>query len=420
MSQPALEVSAAFSAIAERAATVLMHTYAPQPVAMRSGKGCILTDVDGQEYLDLAGGIAVNVLGHGHPAVVDTLVEQAARAIHLSNLYFSEPQLDAAEKLVATAFPSRVYFCNSGAEAIETAIKIARKWGKLHRNGASTIICARGAFHGRTMGALAATANRHYREPFEPLPRGFIHVAYDDLGAVESAIDDSTVAVLMEPIEGQSGVVPMNDDTLRGLRRLCDERNLLLILDEIQSGMGRTGKWWAHQHAGIVPDVMAVAKGLGGGLPIGAVLAGPRADIFTLSDHGSTFGGGPLVTAVAAAVIDAILREGLVENAARVGERLRHGLLQLAEGGAPIAEVRGRGLMLGVVLTQPVAQQLVLAALRRGLLINATGASALRLIPPLILSDAQADEAVERLAAAFLLVAGGAASGAGAPEGKKP
>ena len=419
MSQTAPETSAAFSAIEERAATVLMHTYAPQPVAMRTGKGCILTDVDGREYLDLAGGIAVNVLGHAHPAVLGTLVEQAARAIHLSNLYFSEPQLEAAEKLVATAFPSRVYFCNSGAEAIETAIKIARKWGKLNRNGASTIICARGAFHGRTMGALAATANRHYREPFEPLPRGFIHVAYDDLGAVERAVDDHTVAVLMEPIEGQSGVVPMSDETLRGLRRLCDERNLLLMLDEIQSGMGRTGTWWAHQHAGIVPDVMAVAKGLGGGLPIGATLAGPRADIFTLSDHGSTFGGGPLVTAVAAAVIDAILREGLVENAARVGERLRHGLLRLAQEGAPIAEVRGRGLMLGVVLTRPVAQQLVLAALHHGLLITATGASALRLIPPLILSEAQADEAVERLAATFEAVADTAGAGA-APESGKP
>ena len=415
MSQPAPEMSAAFSAIEERAATVLMQTYAPQPVAMRSGKGCILTDVDGHEYLDLAGGIAVNVLGHAHPAVLGTLVEQAGRAIHLSNLYFSEPQLDAAEKLVATAFPSRVYFCNSGAEAIETAIKIARKWGKLNRDGASTIICARGAFHGRTMGALAATANRHYREPFEPLPRGFIHVAYDDLAAVEGAIDGSTVAVLMEPIEGQSGVVPMSDETLRGLRRLCDERNLLLILDEIQSGMGRTGRWWAHQHAGIVPDVMAVAKGLGGGLPIGAVLAGPRADILTVSDHGSTFGGGPLVTAVAAAVIDAIEREGLVENAARVGDRLRQGLLQLAERGAPIAQVRGRGLMLGVVLTQPIAPQLVLTALHHGLLINATGASALRLIPPLLLSEAQADEAVEQLAAAFELVTAAAAAESSRP-----
>jgi len=403
VSRPAPQVSAALSAIEERAATVLMSTYAHQPVAIRTGRGCTLTDVDGREYLDLVGGIAVNVLGHGHPAVLGTLAEQAGRAIHLSNLYFSEPQLDAAERLVATAFPSRVFFCNSGTEAVETAIKIARKWGKLNRNGASTIICARGAFHGRTMGALAATSNRQYREPFEPLPRGFIHVAYDDLAAVREAIDDRTVAVLMEPIEGQSGVVPMSDETLRGLRRLCDKHDLLLLLDEIQSGMGRTGRWWAHQHAGIVPDVMAVAKGLGGGLPIGAVLAGPRADIFAPGDHGTTFGGGPLVTAVAAAVLDAIEREGLVANAARVGERLRRGLLQLGRSGAPIAEVRGRGLMLGAVLSAPVAHQVVGAALERGLLVNATGTSALRLVPPLVLTEAEADQALERLGGAFEL-----------------
>ncbi len=394
-------MSAALSAVEERAATVLMSTYVPQPVAIRAGRGCFLTDVDGREYLDLVGGIAVNVLGHAHPAVLGAITEQAGRVVHLSNLYFSEPQLDAAERLVATAFPSRAFFCNSGAEAVETAIKIARKWGKLQKGGASTIICARGAFHGRTLGALAATANRHYREPFEPLPRGFAHVAYDDVAAVEDAIDERTVAVLMEPIEGQSGVLPMRDETLRGLRELCDRHDLLLILDEIQSGMGRTGRWWAHQHAGIVPDVMAVAKGLGGGLPIGAVLAGPRADIFEPGDHGSTFGGGPLVTAVAAAVLEAIRSEGLVENAARVGDHLRRGLLRLGERGAPVAEVRGRGLMLGVVLTEPVAHRVVEAALDLGLLLNATGASALRIIPPLVLTEAQAGDALDRLAAAF-------------------
>jgi len=401
MSHPALRISSALSAIEERAATVLMPTYTHQPVAIRAGSGCTVTDVDGREYLDMVAGIAVNVLGHGHPAVLGTIAEQAARVVHLSNLYFSEPQLDAAERLVATAFPSRVFFCNSGTEAVETAIKIARKWGKLNRDGASTIVCARGAFHGRTMGALAATSNRHYREPFEPLPRGFVHVPYDDLAAVEEVVDGRTVAVLMEPIEGQSGVVPMSDETVRGLRGLCDQHNLLLILDEIQTGMGRTGRWWAHQHAGIVPDVMAVAKGLGGGLPIGAVLAGPRADILESGDHGTTFGGGPLVTAVAAAVLDAIESEGLVANAARVGERLHRGLVELGQRGAPIAQVRGRGLMLGVVLTEPVAPAVVAAALDLGLLINATSRSALRLVPPLVLTAAQADAALEMLAAAF-------------------
>ncbi len=247
MTEPAPAMSARMSAIEERGRTVLMPTYGRQPVALREGRGCRVTDVDGREYLDMIGGLAVSVLGHAHPAVLAAIQKQASRLVHVSNLVHSEPQLDAAEKLVATAFPSRVFFCNSGAEAVEGAIKLARKWGVLHGRAAGTIICARGAFHGRTMGALAATSHRRYRAPFEPLPRGFVHVAYDDLSAVAGAVDGSTVAVLMEPIEGKSGVVPMSDDTLRGLRRLCDEKDLLLILDEVQTGMGRTGRWWAHR-----------------------------------------------------------------------------------------------------------------------------------------------------------------------------
>lgn len=401
MSGSAVEMSAALSAIEERARTVLMPTYTRLPVALREGRGCIVVDVDGREYLDMVAGIAVNVLGHAHPAVLRAVEEQARRAIHLSNLYFSEPQLDAAERLVATAFPSRVFFGNSGAEAVEGAIKLARKWGRLHRDGASTIVCARGAFHGRTLGALAATANRRYREPFEPLPRGFVHVAFDDVAAVEEAVDDRTVAILMEPIEGESGVHPMSDETLRGLRRICDEHNLLLILDEIQSGMGRTGRWWAHQHTAVVPDVMTVAKGLGAGLPIGALLAGPRADVLEAGDHGSTFGGGPLVTTVAAAVLRTIDEDDLVRNAERVGEHLSAGLRGLAEHGAPIAGLRGRGLMLGVLLDRPIAPQVVRAALGHGLIVNATGDQVLRLVPPLILSEAEADEAVRRLGSAM-------------------
>jgi predicted acetylornithine/succinylornithine family transaminase len=409
-------MSARLSAIEERERTVLMSTYGRQPVALREGRGCRVTDVDGREYLDMIGGIAVSVLGHAHPAVLKAIQEQAARLVHVSNLYHSEPQLNAAEKLVATAFPSRVFFCNSGAEAVEGAIKLARKWGRLQGRPAGTIICARGAFHGRTMGALAATSNRHYRDPFEPLPRGFIHVAYDDVAAAAEAVDGSTVAVLMEPIEGESGVIPMSDDTLRGLRRLCDERDLLLILDEVQTGMGRTGRWWAHQHAGIVPDVMTVAKGLAGGLPIGAILAGPRADVLEAGDHGSTFGGSPLTTAVAAAVIDVIDDARLVENSARIGERLRSGLMGLRERGAPIAGVRGRGLMLGVILAEPIAPQVALAALEGGLLVNAVGASVIRLLPALTLTGAEADEAVSRLAAAFETVATLAESEPGAGE----
>jgi predicted acetylornithine/succinylornithine family transaminase len=409
---PGPAISARLSAIEERERTVLMSTYGRQPVALSEGSGCRVTDVDGREYLDMIGGIAVSVLGHAHPAVLRAIEAQAARLVHVSNFYHSEPQLDAAERLVATAFPSRVFFCNSGAEAVEGAIKLARKWGTLQGRRAGTVICARGAFHGRTMGALAATSNRHYREPFEPLPRGFIHVAYDDVAAVAGAVDGSTVAVLMEPIEGESGVVPMRDETLRGLRRLCDERDLLLILDEVQTGMGRTGRWWAHQHAGIVPDVMTVAKGLAGGLPIGAVLAGPRADVLAAGDHGSTFGGGALTTAVASAVIDAVEGGGLVANAARMGERLRRGLLELSESGAPIAGVRGRGLMIGVLLGKPIAPLVSLAALDGGLLVNAVGTSIIRLLPALTLTEAEADEAVARLGAAFDTVIG-----LGAPAG---
>jgi acetylornithine aminotransferase len=409
-------MSARMSAIEERGRTVLMPTYGRQPVALREGRGCRVTDVDGREYLDMIGGLAVSVLGHAHPAVLAAIQKQASRLVHVSNLVHSEPQLDAAEKLVATAFPSRVFFCNSGAEAVEGAIKLARKWGVLHGRAAGTIICARGAFHGRTMGALAATSHRRYRAPFEPLPRGFVHVAYDDLSAVAGAVDGSTVAVLMEPIEGESGVVPMSDDTLRGLRRLCDEKDLLLILDEVQTGMGRTGRWWAHQHAGIVPDVMTVAKGLAAGLPIGAVLAGPRADVLGPGDHGSTFGGGPLTTSVAAVVIDVIDHDGLVENSARVGEHLRGGILGLRDQGAPIDSVRGRGLMLGVLLTEPIAPLLTQAALDGGLLVNAIGGSVIRLLPALTLTEAEADEAVTRLGASFAAVATRERSKAGPEE----
>ncbi|MGI8847788.1 MAG: acetylornithine transaminase [Candidatus Dormibacteria bacterium] len=398
MTRPAVQ-SARLDALQERALTSLMSTYARQPVGLVSGSGCTVTDVDGREYLDLVAGIAVNVLGHAHPAVLATIAEQAARLTHTSNLYYTEPQLAAAEALITTAFPSRVFFCNSGTEANEGAIKLARKWGRIHRGGATTIICARGAFHGRTMGALAATGNRRYREPFEPLPRGFVHVEYDSVEAVANAVGDDTVAVLLEPTEGEAGVMPMADDTLRGIRQLCDERNLLLILDEVQTGMGRTGRWWAHQHAGITPDVMTAAKGLGGGLPIGAILAAPRADVLEPGDHGCTFGGGPLVAAVAATVIATIEREHLVENAARVGDHLRAGLLGLGDAG--VADVRGRGLMLGVALSEELTPRAARAALDEGLIVNAIGQRTLRVVPPLTLSIAEADMAVTRLRSAL-------------------
>ena len=389
---------------AERAKAALMDTYQRQPLTLRTGSGAWVTSSDGREFLDFVAGIAVNVLGHNHPAMQAAIAGQAAKLIHTSNLYYTEPQLDLAELLIASAFRSRVFFCNSGAEANEGAIKLARKWGKLHRDGADVIICAQGAFHGRTLGALAATANRRYREPFEPLPKGFVHVPYNDLSALESAIDATTCAVMLEPIEGESGVVPMEPGMLAAIRRLCDERDVLLMLDEIQTGMGRTGRWWAHQHEAAAPDVMTVAKGLGGGYPIGAILAGPRADVFEFGDHGSTFGGGPLACAAAIAVMRTIESEGLVQNAAEVGDYLAESLSALAERGAPIAGVRGRGLMVGVGLSRDIAPAVAAAALDAGLIVNAIGPRTLRLVPPLIITRVDVDEAMSRLGKAFASV----------------
>jgi predicted acetylornithine/succinylornithine family transaminase len=345
------------------------------------------------------------VLGHAHPAVRAALEALAAVLVHTSNLYYTEPQLELAELLVASAFPSRVFLCNSGTEANEGAIKLARKWGRLHRGGAHVIVCAQSAFHGRTLGALAATGNRRYREPFEPLPGGFTHVPYGDINALAGAIDASTCAVLLEPIAGESGVQPLPLGTLRRVRALCDEHDLLLILDEVQTGMGRTGRWWAHQHEGIAPDVMTVAKGLGGGVPIGAILAAPRADVFEPGDHGCTFGGGPLACAAACAVMRTIEAERLVENAEIVGDHLAESVSALRDHGMPIEGVRGRGLMLGVVLQQDVAPQVVAAGLRSGVIVNAIGGRVLRLVPPLVLTRGEADEAVQRLGRAFALVA---------------
>ncbi|MDQ6847780.1 MAG: acetylornithine transaminase [Candidatus Dormibacteraeota bacterium] len=386
----------------DRADAALMHTYARQPLEIVSGHGAWVRDADGRELIDLVGGIGVNVLGHSHPAVRRALTEQAAALIHTSNLYYTAPQVELAERLIATAFEGRVFLCNSGAEATEAAIKLARKWGRRHRGAATGVVVLTGAFHGRTLGALAATANRRYREPFEPLPAGFVHVDAD-LDAISAAVDDGTAAVLLEPIQGESGVVPLADDLVAGVRALCDERDLLFMVDEVQSGMGRTGRWWAHQHAGVLPDVMTVAKGLGGGVPVAAVLASPRADVLEPGDHGTTFGGNPLASAAACAVLRTIDEEHLVERAARMGDYLRESLLSLRADGVPVAAVRGRGLMLGVVLDEPVASRAGRAALDCGVIVNAIGDSVLRLLPALTTSESEIDEGLRRLREAFAI-----------------
>ena len=381
----------------------LMSTYARQPVAFVRGQGVHVWDSEGREFIDLVGGIAVNVLGHSPAAVRAALELQAATLVHVSNLYYSQPQVDAARLLVESAFPGRVFFCNSGAEANEGAIKIARKWGQRHRGGAHRIVCMTGAFHGRTLATLAATGNPRYIDPFAPVVEGFVHVRFGDADAVGAAIDDSVVAVMLEPVQGESGVNLLDDDTLRRIRALCDQRGVLLILDEVQSGMGRTGRMWAHQHAGITPDVMTVAKGLGGGVPIGAVLAAPRADVLEAGDHGCTFGGNPLATAVAAAVLRTVVHDDLAGNASRVGERLREALLGLGAQGLPVETVRGRGLMLALILSEDIAPQVARACLATGVVVNPIGARVLRMVPPLILTATDADEAVRRVAAGLRL-----------------
>ena len=367
----------------------VMGTFKRLPVTLVAGRGAIVRDDTGREYVDLVAGIAVNALGHAHPAVARALADQAGRLIHTSNLYYSEPQVALARRLVELSFPSRVFFANSGAEANEAAIKLARKWGRLHRDGAYEIVTCEGSFHGRTLATVTAGGKAAYSEPFAPLPPGFVHVPYGDLEAVREATTDRTVAVMLEPIMGEVGVVPPPAGYLEGVRRWCDEHNLLLILDEIQTGLGRTGRWFAHQHHGILPDVMTLAKALGGGVPIGACLAAPRADVFEPGDHGSTFGGNPLACSAALAVLEVIESEGLVGHAAEMGELLGAAL----EGLLGVREVRGRGLMRAVVFEDPVAREFQTRCLEQGVIVNAVDDHAVRMVPPLVITAEQLEHA---------------------------
>src|SRR5437899_4454793 len=332
----------------ELAERFLLQTCRRLPVTFVRGRGCLLYADGGREYVDLVAGIAVNLLGHAHPDVVAAVSRQSAELIHTSNLYFTQPQVDLARRLVELSFPSRVFFCNSGAEANEASIKLARKWGTKNRDGAFEMITTAGSFHGRTLATIAAGGQHKYSDPFRPLPDGFVHVAYNDAEAIQAATTDKTVAVMLEPVMGEIGVIPAAPGYLRQVRDWFDKQNLLLILDEVQTGLGRTGRWFAHQHAGITPDVMTLAKGLGGGLPIGACLAHPRADVFEPGDHGSTFGGNPLACAAAATVLDVIERDGPAGHAAEMGELLES---SLADPGAKA--VRGQGWMQAFELAEP-------------------------------------------------------------------
>ena len=372
----------------ELAERYLMQTGRRLPVTFVRGAGARLYDEEGREYLDFVAGIAVNALGYAHPDVVAAVAEQASRLVHASNLYFTQPQAELARRLVELAFPSRVFFCSSGAEANEAAIKLARKWGRKNRNGAHEIITAIGSFHGRTLATVTAGGQHKYSDPFAPLPAGFVHVPYSDLDAIKQATRDQTVAVMLEPVMGEIGVITPAPGFLRAVRDWCDERDLLLILDEVQTGVARTGRWFAHQHAGITPDVMTLAKGLGGGVPIGACLANARADVFEPGDHGSTFGGNPLACAAALAVLHVVERDGLVGHAAEMGELLHASLKDLGA-----KDVRGAGLMQAVEFAEPTAKPFQQACLESGLIVNAVDEHTVRLVPPLIVTPADIDEA---------------------------
>lgn len=386
----------------------LLNLCAPirMPMVIARGKGARLWDTDGKEYLDfISGGRAVTGVGHCHPKVVRAIQQQAERLIHVSNDCYTEPQLRLAERL-SKLFGGRCFFCNSGAEAVEAAIKLARKRG-FQVGGAAKheIVTAERSFHGRTIGALAATGQPKYHQGFQPLPGGFSYVPYNDVEALRGAVSANTCAVLLEPILGESGVYPASREYLAAARELCDAHEAALIFDEIQTGIGRTGRMFAFQHHGVEPDAITLAKGLGGGVPIGALLARePLGSAFEPGDHMSTFGGGPLPASAALATLDAIEEEGLVERAAAIGERLAKGIEALGAKSALVGEVRACGCMIGVDLMKPVALKLKSECIERGLLIITVGDSLVRLLPAMVLTDDEVDRGLEILGAALAAI----------------
>ncbi|MER5966004.1 acetylornithine transaminase [Streptomyces sp. NPDC002057] len=382
------------SPLTDRWRAVMMDTYGTPPLALVEGEGCTVRDESGRAYTDFTGGIAVNTLGHGHPAVVAAVTDQIARLGHVSNLFVAGPPVALAERLLALfGRPGRVFFSNSGAEAAEAAFKAARRTGRPH------VVAMEGGFHGRTMGALALTGQPAKREPFLPLPGEVTHVPFGDVEALRAAVSEDTAAVFVEPVQGEAGVIPAPEGYLRAAREITRAAGSLLVLDEVQTGIGRTGHWFAHQaEAGVDPDVVTLAKGLGGGLPIGATVAfGAAAELLGPGQHGSTFGGNPVACAAGSAVLETIASEGLLGHTVRMGELLRSGVEALKH--PLVAEVRGAGLLLGVVLTEPVAALVQAAAQEAGFLVNAAGPVTVRLAPALTVSERQVGELVEALPA---------------------
>ncbi|MBI4686331.1 MAG: acetylornithine transaminase [Nitrospirae bacterium] len=378
----------------------LMNTYNRLPVVIRKGSGMKVWSADGREYLDFVGGIAVNCLGHCHPKVVIAVQKQAQRLLHVSNLYYIEPQIKLAKLLIDHSFADRVFFCNSGAEAIEAAIKLARKYAKDQlSHDKYEIITAFGSFHGRTLAALSATGQEKLQKGFEPLVQGFKHVPFNDINALKKAITRHTCAVMLEPIQGEGGVKMPEEGYLKEVRDLCHDHNLLLILDEVQTGIGRTGKLFAYEHFHIQPDIITLAKGLGGGVAIGAMLAREHiAQSFQPGSHASTFGGNPLACAASIATIETILEDGFIlDSCSRMGQYLMNGLEGLKKDfPSIIANVKGLGLMVGMELTRPCAN-IVDLCLEKGILVNCTAGNVLRFTPPLIVTEKEIDHLIDIL-----------------------
>lgn len=385
----------------ELEARYLVQTYKRAPFVLERGEGVYLYDSQGRRYLDFVAGIAVNALGHGHPAVLQALQRQAGRLIHVSNLYHTRPHVELARLLVESSFADRAWFCNSGSEAVEACFKFARKWARTRfGEGKHAIVAFSNSFHGRTAGALAATATPKYRQPFEPLMPGVRFARFNDLESAREAVGPEVCAIVVEPVQGEGGLHVAEEGFLQGLAELAAESQALLIFDEVQCGLGRTGRLWAHQWAGVSPDLMALAKPLGGGLPLGAVLCTEEvAGVMTPGDHGSTFAAGPLVTTVGRAVVETILAPGFLERVGEMGRLLEEGLRGL--GHPAVREVRGRGLMWGVEVGPPAAE-VVQAGWEEGLITALAGEHVVRLVPPLIVEEEHVAEFLERFRRALL------------------
>ncbi len=386
-------------ALADR---VMFNTYNRFPIMLVRGKGCRVWDENGREYLDFVGGIAVCALGHSSPLVSRVLEEQSKKLVHVSNLYYTMPQVELAKRLVENSFADRVFFCNSGAEANEAAIKLARRYSEENfGKNRHIIITMKGSFHGRTMATLSATGQEKVQKGYDPLLSGFRFVPFNDLPSLEQAVDASVCALLLEPIQGEGGVVCPDPDYLKGIRKICDDRNLLLIFDEVQVGMGRTGKLFTHEHYGITPHIMTLAKALGNGLPIGAMLSVETlSSAFGPGSHATTFGGTPLVTAVSNAVLRSLIEDGWIDNCQRMGEYFMMQLLELQKQYDFIKEVRGKGLIIGMELKREGAP-IVQACMEKGFLINCAQDTVLRFIPPLIVGEKEIDQMINVLNEVF-------------------